>query len=102
MSSCAISAGHRSARARWSTRIIALPGAPFVSTGTYRFLSHPNYLVVIGKIAVLPLCFGLPLCALAFSIANLGLLASRVRAENESLTEAVTDKRRQLKPGLAL
>ncbi len=45
---------------RWTTRIIALPGIPLVATGPYRFLSHPNYLVVVGEIATLPLCFGLP------------------------------------------
>jgi methyltransferase len=45
---------------RWTTRIIILPGAPLVTNGPHRFLSHPNYLVVVGEIAVLPLCLGLP------------------------------------------
>ena len=53
--------------ARWTTRIIVLPGAPLVASGPYRFVSHPNYLVVIGEIAVLPLCLGLPWFALVFS-----------------------------------
>ena len=43
---------------RWTTRIIVLPGAPLVSGGPFRFFSHPNYLVVIGEIAVLPLALG--------------------------------------------
>lgn len=67
---------------RWTTRIIVLPGAPLVTSGPYRFLPHPNYLVVIGEIAVLPLCLGLPWYALAFSVANLAVLGIRVRAEN--------------------
>ena len=66
---------------RWTTRIIVLPGAPLVTTGPYRFLTHPNYVVVIGEIAVLPLCLGLPWYALAFSIANAAVLWVRVRAE---------------------
>lgn len=66
---------------RWTTRIIVLPGAPLVRHGPYRFVSHPNYLVVIGEIAVLPLCLGLPWYALAFSVANLAVLTIRVRAE---------------------
>ena len=70
---------------RWTTRIIVLPGAPLVTGGPYRFVSHPNYLIVIGEIAALPLCLGLPWFALAFSAANLGVLAIRVRAENASL-----------------
>ena len=41
--------------ARWTTRIITLPGAPLVTRGPYRFVSHPNYVVVALEIAVLPL-----------------------------------------------
>ena len=67
---------------RWTTRIIVLPGAPLVTRGPYRFLTHPNYLVVIGEIAILPLCLGMPGYALVFSVTNLAVLAIRVRAEN--------------------
>ena len=70
---------------RWTTRIIVLPGAPLVATGPYRFVSHPNYLVVIGEIATLPLCLGLPWYALIFSAANLAVLAIRIRAEHGAL-----------------
>jgi methyltransferase len=70
---------------RWTTRIIVQPGAPLMASGPYRFLSHPNYLVVIGEIAVLPLCVGLPLLAAAFSVANFALLSVRIRAENAAL-----------------
>jgi methyltransferase len=70
---------------RWTTRIIVLPGAPLVRTGPYRFVSHPNYLVVIGEIAVLPLCLGLSWYALVFSLANAIILAVRIRAENAAL-----------------
>ena len=73
---------------RWTTRIIVLPGAPLVANGPYRFMAHPNYLVVIGEIAALPLCFGLPWLSLAFSIANAGLLSLRIRAENAALIES--------------
>ena len=53
---------------RWTTRIIVLPDAPLVKEGPYRFLNHPNYWVVAGEIAVLPLVFGLPVVALIFTI----------------------------------
>jgi methyltransferase len=72
---------------RWTTRIIVLPGAPLIGDGPYRLLSHPNYLVVVGEIAVLPLCLGLPGLALAFSVANAVILSIRIRAENVALTE---------------
>ena len=45
------------------------------------FVSHPNYLVVVGEIATLPLCLGLPWIALLFSAANAILLVIRIRAE---------------------
>ena len=70
---------------RWTTRIIILPGAPLVTAGLYRYLAHPNYAIVIGEIAVLPLCLGLPWYALAFSAANAAILAIRIRSENAAL-----------------
>jgi methyltransferase len=73
---------------RWTTRIIILPGAPLVTNGPYRFLKHPNYTVVAGEIAVLPLVFGLPLYAVAFSILNGIVLYIRISAENAALKGA--------------
>lgn len=70
---------------RWTTRIIVQPGLPLVTSGPYRLMSHPNYFVVVGEIAVLPLCLGLPWYALAFSIANAAVLTVRIRAENAAL-----------------
>ncbi|QFU17428.1 isoprenylcysteine carboxyl methyltransferase family protein [Microvirga thermotolerans] len=72
---------------RWTTRILVLPEAPLVRTGPYRFMNHPNYLVVAAEIAVLPLAFGLPRYALAFSLLNAIVLAIRIRAESRALRE---------------
>ena len=71
--------------ARWTTRIIVVPGEALVRTGPYRFMAHPNYAVVAGEIAVLPLAFGLPWYALAFTVLNAAVLALRIRAENRAL-----------------
>ena len=70
---------------RWTTRIIVKPGAPLIRTGPYRFLKHPNYLIVTLEIAVLPLVFGLWRIALVFSLLNAAILAVRIRAENRAL-----------------
>ena len=69
----------------WTTRIITLPSVPLVARGPYRFVRHPNYLVVTGEIAVLPLAFGAWQIALVFSILNALLLAWRIRIENGTL-----------------
>lgn len=70
---------------RWTTRIIVLPGAPLVKSGPYRWVNHPNYLIVIGEIALLPLVFGLPMVAIIFSVLNGLLLWVRIRCENQAL-----------------
>ncbi len=73
--------------ARWTTRVIALPGAPRVRRGPYRFLRHPNYLVVAVEIPLLPLAFGAWQMALGFGLANLALLAHRIRVEERVLAD---------------
>lgn len=70
---------------RWTTRIIVVPGEKLVAKGPYRFLSHPNYAVVVAEIAVLPLVFGLWDIALIFTILNAAILFVRIRAENRAL-----------------
>ena len=70
---------------RWTTRIIVLPEAPLVGRGPYRWVNHPNYLVVIAEIAVLPLVFGLWQLALIFSALNAAILTVRIREENRAL-----------------
>lgn len=73
---------------RWTTRIIVLPGAPLITAGPFRFVSHPNYLIVIGEVAVLPLVFGLWELALLFSALNAIVLTIRVREENRALAQS--------------
>jgi methyltransferase len=70
---------------RWTTRIIVLPDAPLVRRGPYRFVNHPNYVVVVAEIADLPLVFGLWEISLLFSVLNAVLLTLRIRAENRAL-----------------
>ena len=70
---------------RWTTRIIVLPGEKLAATGPYRYLSHPNYAVVVGEIAMLPLALHLPFVAVVFSILNAIVLAIRIRAETRAL-----------------
>jgi methyltransferase len=70
---------------RWTTRIIVVPGERLVERGPYRYLSHPNYCIVIGEILVLPLAYGLVWYGVVFSVLNLALLWVRIGAENRAL-----------------
>ncbi len=69
----------------WTTRIITLPEAPLVQHGPFRWIRHPNYAVVVGEIAVLPLAFGAWQIALAWSLLNALLLWHRIRVEEDAL-----------------
>ncbi|MGZ5928902.1 MAG: isoprenylcysteine carboxyl methyltransferase family protein [Rhizomicrobium sp.] len=69
----------------WTTRIISVPGVPLIKRGPYRFLRHPNYLVVAGEILVLPLAFGEIWVAILFSLANAAVLYWRIRQEETGL-----------------
>jgi methyltransferase len=71
----------------WTTRVINLPGAPLVRRGPYRFIRHPNYLVVALEIPILPLAFDAWSLALGFGLINLGLLAWRIAIEERALAQ---------------
>lgn len=71
----------------WTTRVITLDGAPLVRRGPFRWLRHPNYLVVAGELAVLPLVFGnVRVAAVAFLL-NIPLTLHRIRVENAALDQ---------------
>jgi methyltransferase len=70
---------------RWTTRIIVLPNAPMVTSGPYRYLSHPNYAIVAAEIAILPLALHLVLIASIFTVLNALVLVIRIRAESRAL-----------------
>jgi len=80
----------------WTTRVYDLPYMPLVRHGPYRFIAHPNYLIVAGEIATLPLVFGAWQIALIFSVLNAALLAWRIRIEERSLASrrSVPESRR--------
>lgn len=70
---------------RWTTRIIVLPGASRIDTGPFRYLSHPNYAVVMAELVLLPLAFRLWWISTLFFAINAVVLAIRITAENKAL-----------------
>jgi methyltransferase len=77
---------------RWTIRVIVVPGETLVARGPYRWLRHPNYAVVTGELAAVPLALGLLLFALVFSVLNAAFLAIRIPAENAALASASSVK----------
>jgi len=71
--------------AYFTTRIITLPGAALVRRGPYRYVAHPNYMVVVAEIIALPMIFGAVWIAVVFSLLNAALLFHRIRLESAAL-----------------
>ncbi|MBD8068157.1 isoprenylcysteine carboxyl methyltransferase family protein [Bacillus sp. PS06] len=69
----------------WNTKIIILPNKEIITRGPYRFLRHPNYVVVVIELMLIPLIFNAYLTAILFSILNLIILSIRIPAEEEAL-----------------
>lgn len=69
----------------WTHRIIALPGAPIVRRGPYRYMSHPNYAVTIIETFVLPLAFGALALAIIMTALWWTVIATKIRIEDEAL-----------------
>ena len=74
-----------SLRDRWTTRIIVLD-KPLVARGPFRFVRHPNYMVVAAEIVVASMVLGLPWVAAIFTVLNAAVLAIRIRAEDAALS----------------
>lgn len=73
---------------RWTTRVVVVPGGTLVAAGPYRLLRHPNYLIVLAEIVVVPLALGLAWYAAVFGALNAALLFHRVRVEEAALAWA--------------
>jgi methyltransferase len=71
----------------WNVRVLVIPGSRRRVRGPYRYLSHPNYVVVAVEIAAFPLIFGAWITALIFTALNAAFLYVRIRAEERALTE---------------
>lgn len=69
----------------WTTRVIVVPRARLIRHGPYRFCRHPNYLIVIMEIALLPLALGSWKVAALFSLLNAAVLSLRIIVESAAL-----------------
>ena len=74
---------------QWNTRVIVVPGLRRVTdVGPYRWLRHPNYVVVVIEGIALPMVHTAWLTATIFTVLNAALLRVRLRVEEAALGAA--------------
>jgi methyltransferase len=69
----------------WNTKIYRIANLPLIKNGPYKYFKHPNYWIVIGEIAVIPLIFHLYYTAIIFTLLNAIMLYVRIKKENRAL-----------------
>lgn len=72
---------------KWSYRVLVVPGDPLVTTGPYRFVSHPNYLAVVGEIISVAMTVWAPITGTLAAIGFGWLMILRVRVEERALKD---------------
>lgn len=77
---------------QWNTRVIIVPALTRVLTGPYRFLNHPNYVVVATEMVALPLVFGAWRTAIVFTVLNAWMMIVRIGVENHALAKLKNDE----------
>lgn len=78
----------------WNVRVLVVPGMEPVRRGPYRYIPHPNYMVVAVEVLAFPLVFGAWVTALVFSALNAVFLIARIRAEDRALLELTNTRKR--------
>ncbi|MBP9123697.1 MAG: hypothetical protein KBF60_11150, partial [Ignavibacteriaceae bacterium] len=68
----------------WNTKIYRIPKSPLVKKGPYKYIRHPNYVVVVFELILIPLVFELYLTAALFTILNAIMLTVRIKAEEKA------------------
>lgn len=76
----------------WTTRIISSPDFPRITGGPFRFVRHPNYVVVTLEILTIPLIFGHVWIAAIWTGLNAAILFVRIGAENAALARRTVQK----------
>jgi methyltransferase len=70
---------------KWSYRVLVVPGEPLVRSGPYRFLSHPNYVSVVGEMAGVAATVWAPITGTLAIIFFGWLMTRRIRVEDRAL-----------------
>lgn len=69
----------------WNTKIIVIPKVIFIKKGPYKYMKHPNYVIVFIELCTIPAIFGAFKTAILFPILHLILLTIRIPSEEQAL-----------------
>jgi len=69
----------------WNTKIYHIANVPLIKKGPYKYFRHPNYIIVIAEIVVIPLAFHLYYTAFIFTMLNICMLFIRIKEEEKAM-----------------
>lgn len=76
----------------WNTKIIVLPKVELVQKGPYKFIKHPNYIVVAFEFIVIPLLFNAYMTAVIFPVLHGILMKIRIPCEEKAIFQQINEK----------
>lgn len=76
----------------WNTKIVVLPNAKVVRKGPYKWIRHPNYVIVATELIVLPLLFSAYFTAILFTLLNMWMMSVRIPVEEQALKSVTNYK----------
>ncbi|WP_328589276.1 isoprenylcysteine carboxyl methyltransferase family protein [Litchfieldia alkalitelluris] len=76
----------------WNTKIIILPNEEIVKKGPYKYLRHPNYVIVALELVLIPLLYNAYITAVVFTLLNIFVLSIRIPTEERALSSLTNYK----------
>lgn len=67
--------------------MLLIAGAEIVKVGPYKFMRHPNYLIVVMEIILIPILFQAYVTAIVFTALNAWMLSVRIPLEENALAD---------------
>lgn len=79
----------------WNTKIIVLPGARVIKKGPYKYVKHPNYVIVALEIIIISLLFNAFITGVLFTFLNAWMMSVRI-PEEENALKTLTNYEKEL------
>lgn len=71
----------------WNTKIIVLPKSEVIIKGPYKYIKHPNYVIVATEILVISLLFNAFFTCIVFTLLNAWMMYIRIPIEERAMKE---------------